>query len=111
MEVSVPEQATDDGTEEPAVSADTDKQEEASAPAVDDEPQWVCCMRQVITILGGEVTIAIYQEFIIRNNHTDLQILKNTKVSDQQMEPIIVQTMLMYHILKLFCVVADVIES
>lgn len=82
MEVVSPEEATDGGTAELTVSADTDKQE-SSVPTVDDEPQWICCMRQVITILGGEVTIAIYQEFIIRNNHTDLQILKNTKVSKQ----------------------------
>ena len=82
MEVAAPEQATDDdatGEVVVAASADADKQE---VPPEDDEPQWVCCMRQVITILGGEVTIAIYQEFIIRNNHTDLQILKNTKVSN-----------------------------
>lgn len=75
MEVTTAEQATDDDAAgEVAVSAD-----KLEAPPEDDEPQWVCCMRQVITIIGGEVTIAIYQEFIIRNNHTDLQILKNTK--------------------------------
>lgn len=79
MEVTTAEQATDDDAAgEVAVSAD-----KLEVPPEDDEPQWVCCMRQVITIIGGEVTIAIYQEFIIRNNHTDLQILKNTKVSNQ----------------------------
>ena len=83
MEVASPEEVAADGTGEEAVSADKDKQEESSIPTMDDEPQWICCMRQVVTILGGEVTIAIYQEFIIRNNHTDLQILKNTKVSNQ----------------------------
>ena len=82
MEVAVPEEATDDGTEELVTSANPSKPEDSSAPIMDDEPQWICCMRQVIKILGGEVTIAIYQEFIIRNNHTDLQILKNTKVSN-----------------------------
>ena len=87
MEVATPEEAVNDGTGELAASADTDKQDSSSVPAVEtaveiDEPQWICCMRQVIKILGGEVTIAIYQEFIIRNNHTDLQILKNTKVSN-----------------------------
>ena len=84
MEVTIPEEITEDGTEALAASADVDKPEESSTTtAADDEPQWIRCMRQVITILGGEVTIAIYQEFIIRNNHTDLQILKNTKVSNQ----------------------------
>ena len=83
MEVASPEEDSAGGAGELAASADTDKQEEASASAGDDEPEWICCMRQVITVLGGEVTIAIYQEFIIRNNHTDLQILKNTKVSKQ----------------------------
>lgn len=83
MEVALPEEGVADDTGEEAVSVDKDKQDESSVPTVDDEPQWICCMRQVITILGGKVTIAIYQEFIIRNNHTDLQILKNTKVSNQ----------------------------
>lgn len=83
MEVAAPEEATENGTGELAASADADKQDSSSVPVVEDEPQWVCCMRQVIRILGGEVTIAIYQEFIIRNNHTDLQILKSTKVSNQ----------------------------
>ena len=44
------------------------------------EPEWVGRLRSVDTILGGAKTIALHQEFLIRNNHTDLQILKNTKV-------------------------------
>ena len=82
MEVASPEEAVADGKQEIATSADTGKQEESLEPTVDDEPQWISCLRQVIIILGGKVTIAIYQEFIIRNNHTDLQVLKNTKVSE-----------------------------
>ena len=45
------------------------------------EPEWVQKMRGVVTVLGGAKTVALHQEFLIRNNHTDLQILKNTKVS------------------------------
>ena len=38
-------------------------------------------LRCVSSILGGEKTVALYQEFLICSNHTDLQILINTKVS------------------------------
>ena len=38
-------------------------------------------LRCVSGILGGEKTVALHQEFLIRSNHTDLQILTNTKVS------------------------------
>ena len=44
------------------------------------EPEWVGHLRAVDNILSGEKTVALHQEFLIRNNHTDLQILKNTKV-------------------------------
>ena len=46
----------------------------------DDSPEWLVHMRSVDKILGGEMTVALHQEFLIRNNHTDLQILKNIKV-------------------------------
>jgi len=32
------------------------------------------------TILGGDTTIALHLQFLIRTNKTDLLILKNTKV-------------------------------
>ena len=35
---------------------------------------------KLVAILGGETTIALHLEFLIRNNHADLLILKNTKV-------------------------------
>ena len=44
------------------------------------EAEWVEHLRAVDNILSGEKTVALHQEFLIRNNHTDLQILKNTKV-------------------------------
>ena len=44
------------------------------------EAEWVGHLRSVDNILSGEKTVALHQEFLIRNNHTDLQILKNTKV-------------------------------
>ncbi|XP_027049051.1 26S proteasome non-ATPase regulatory subunit 1-like [Pocillopora damicornis] len=34
---------------------------------------------KLVAILGGETTIALHLEFLIRNNHADLLILKNTK--------------------------------
>lgn len=51
----------------------------AAATAVE-EPGWVRHLRAIFVILGGETTIALHQEFLIRNNNSDLQILKNTKV-------------------------------
>ena len=44
------------------------------------EKEWERRLRFVQTILAGKVTVGLHQEFLIRNNHTDLQILKNTKV-------------------------------
>lgn len=45
------------------------------------DPEWVGHLKSVDRILGGEMTVRFHQEFLIRNNHTDLQILKNIKVS------------------------------
>ena len=37
-------------------------------------------VNKLMAILGGETSIALHLEFLIRNNHADLLILKNTKV-------------------------------
>lgn len=37
-------------------------------------------VNKLAAILGGETSIALHLEFLIRNNHADLLILKNTKV-------------------------------
>ena len=37
-------------------------------------------VNKLVAILGGETSIALHLEFLIRNNHADLLILKNTKV-------------------------------
>ena len=44
------------------------------------EKEWERRLRFAQNILSGKLTISLHQEFLIRNNHTDLQILKNTKV-------------------------------
>lgn len=44
------------------------------------EPEWVQKLRRVISVLGGECTVALRQDFLIRNNHTDLLVLKIMKV-------------------------------
>ncbi|XP_022237955.1 26S proteasome non-ATPase regulatory subunit 1 [Limulus polyphemus] len=36
-------------------------------------------IEKLATILGGEVTINLHLQFLIRNNHTDMLILKHTK--------------------------------
>lgn len=46
----------------------------------EEEPEWVGHLRSIDIILGGNKTIALHQEFLIRNNNSDLQVLKNTKV-------------------------------
>ena len=46
------------------------------------EKEWERRLRFVQNILSGKLTISLHQEFLIRNNHTDLQILKNTKVGE-----------------------------
>lgn len=35
----------------------------------------------MIKILSGEMAIELHLQFLIRNNNTDLMILKNTKVT------------------------------
>lgn len=35
----------------------------------------------MIKILSGEMAIELHLQFLIRNNNTDLMILKNTKVN------------------------------
>ena len=59
-----------------------DKDAGGAAEACVEEEPWVKHVRAVDVILGGEKTIALHQEFLIRNNNSDLQILKNTKVRD-----------------------------
>lgn len=46
---------------------------------VEPEEEWMRSLRCVASILKGEKTVALHQEFLIRTNHTDLQILRNTK--------------------------------
>jgi len=79
MEVATP---ADDAAAKPVTTEASSSQEKPPAAAVieEEEPVWVCSLRRVLIILGGEKTIAFHQEFIIRNNHTDLQILRNSKV-------------------------------
>lgn len=50
------------------------------AGPVEPEAEWMGHLRSIDGILGGNKTIALHQEFLIRNNNSDLQILKNTKV-------------------------------
>jgi 26S proteasome regulatory subunit N2 len=72
-------------TDKPTAAAVTDNPGPAAsstAESHDPEPEaeWVEHLRAVDIILSGEKTVALHQEFLIRNNHTDVQILKNTKV-------------------------------
>lgn len=64
----------------PTTSSSNPAPSDDQAASHDPEPEWMTRLRSVDTILGGEKTVALHQEFLIRNNHTDLQILKKTKV-------------------------------
>ena len=67
MEVDPPQQQPEASTTVPAVSKP--------------RSEWAQRLIVIDEILGGANTVALHQEFLIRNNRTDLQILKNTKVS------------------------------
>jgi 26S proteasome regulatory subunit N2 len=58
------------------LEAETEKD---PVPEPEPEPEWVSKLRSINSILTGELTIAMNQDFLIRNNHTDLQLLKNLK--------------------------------
>ncbi|XP_078693154.1 26S proteasome non-ATPase regulatory subunit 1-like [Branchiostoma floridae x Branchiostoma belcheri] len=45
----------------------------------EEEKKHVDRLTKLLGILGGETSIAIHLQFLIRNNHTDMLILKNTK--------------------------------
>lgn len=40
---------------------------------------------KMIKILSGEMAIELHLQFLIRNNNTDLMILKNTKVGNSSL--------------------------
>lgn len=40
----------------------------------------------MIKILSGEMAIELHLQFLIRNNNTDLMILKNTKVGNESIK-------------------------
>ena len=63
----------------PVTTEEATPSSESHDPA-EPEPEWVGTLKTVDNILRGERTVSLHQEFLIRNNHTDLQILKNTKV-------------------------------
>ena len=69
-------------TDKPVTPSSSDNPGPSSSESHDPEPEeeWVGHLRAVDNILSGEKTVALHQEFLIRNNHTDLQILKNVKV-------------------------------
>lgn len=48
----------------------------------------------MIKILSGEMAIELHLQFLIRNNNTDLMILKNTKVTEASMDQVFIQCFL-----------------
>lgn len=70
---------TEESTPTPAAVAVPPTAAKASGPAVSEEMKkhW----EQMIKILGGEVTLALQLQFLVRSNKSDLMILKQTKDS------------------------------
>jgi hypothetical protein len=40
-------------------------------------------IEKILTILNGEITIGLHMQFLIKNNHADLLILKQIKVNNK----------------------------
>jgi 26S proteasome regulatory subunit N2 len=77
--VSVEKASADDQNNASVPSDETKMEEQKEEEEKEVEEGWVTHLRCVAKVLSGERTVSLNQEFLIRNNHTDLQILKNTK--------------------------------
>ena len=73
----------DTATKEEEEEGSRDQDQSYASTEPEPEKEWERRLRFVQTILSGRVTVSLHQEFLIRNNHTDLQILKNTKVAER----------------------------
>jgi 26S proteasome regulatory subunit N2 len=58
-----------------------ESKKEETEMETDDKMSGSDALSKMKTILSGELTIKLYLEFLYRNNHTDLLILKNTKTA------------------------------
>lgn len=71
---------TDEGKEKmEAESSEATPSPSPAKPQTEEEKTLADRMKKLHTILGGEVTIGLHLQFLIRNNKTDTLILKNTK--------------------------------
>ena len=55
--------------------------EKGEARLLHSEEDWVMRLKTVNLILGGARSVSLHQEFLIRSNHANLQLLKIIKVS------------------------------
>eukprot|EP00118_Oscarella_pearsei_P025711 m.308636 g.308636 ORF g.308636 m.308636 type:complete len:963 (+) comp44414_c0_seq1:75-2963(+) len=69
----------DEKNGEETMNVDKEKQEEGDEEQPSGSDPLQKRLRKLVLILGGETTINLNLEFLIRNNHADLAILKNTK--------------------------------
>ncbi|XP_041981183.1 26S proteasome non-ATPase regulatory subunit 1 [Aricia agestis] len=65
--------------DQPAASEETKKPERDIESLNADEKEHQRRVEKLISILGGDVSIALQLQFLIRSNHADMLILKNTK--------------------------------
>lgn len=78
---------TDEDKDKDTMSMDTDestaststKEKEPTKPLTEAEKTLQDRLTKLVAILGGETTIDLHLQFLIRNNKTDMLILKNTK--------------------------------
>ena len=56
-------------------------QESGKARLIHSEEDWELRLKTVNFVLRGARSVSLHQEFLIRSNHTDLQLLKIIKVS------------------------------
>lgn len=73
------EPAAKDQANAEAPEAPADPQPAAAPPANEEKSPHASQLDKLATILSGEVTIGLHLQFLIRSNHTDLLILKQTK--------------------------------
>ncbi|KAJ2951454.1 hypothetical protein O0L34_g13606 [Tuta absoluta] len=65
--------------DQPAAETETKKPERDIESLSEEEKEHQKRVEKLISILGGDVSIGLQLQFLIRSNHADLLILKNTK--------------------------------
>lgn len=76
--IEQPKELDEEHMEDSAPAPTTETEKDLSSLS-DSDKQIQTRIEHLIKILGGEVSIDLHLQFLIRSNHTDMLILKNTK--------------------------------